>query len=63
MEPRVIARAPEGLGCPRCGGFVYAAEQKLARGRVSILLILFLIVTRLWGFGLNLGTFLCSIIS
>lgn len=40
MEPRVIARAPEGAGCPRCGGFVYAAEQKLARGRVSIYLIL-----------------------
>ncbi|XP_077293234.1 muscle LIM protein at 60A isoform X2 [Arctopsyche grandis] len=33
MEPRVIAKAPEGQGCPRCGGFVYAAEQMLARGR------------------------------
>ena len=36
MEPRAIAKAPEGEGCPRCGGFVYAAEQMLARGRVSI---------------------------
>ena len=35
MEPRAIAKAPEGEGCPRCGGFVYAAEQMLARGRVS----------------------------
>lgn len=43
MEPRVIARAPEGAGCPRCGGFVYAAEQKLARGRVSILIFFLLI--------------------
>ncbi|EEB17494.1 muscle lim protein, putative [Pediculus humanus corporis] len=33
MEPRAIARAPEGEGCPRCGGYVYMAEQKLARGR------------------------------
>lgn len=36
MEPRAIAKAPEGQGCPRCGGFVYMAEQMLARGRVSI---------------------------
>lgn len=35
LEPRVIAKAPEGQGCPRCGGYVYAAEQMLARGRVS----------------------------
>lgn len=35
MESRAIARAPEGEGCPRCGGCVYAAEQMLARGRVS----------------------------
>ncbi|KAG4074923.1 hypothetical protein HA402_009348 [Bradysia odoriphaga] len=33
MEPRAIAKAPEGEGCPRCGGCVYAAEQMLARGR------------------------------
>ncbi|EDW96416.1 muscle LIM protein Mlp84B [Drosophila simulans] len=33
LEPRAIARAPEGEGCPRCGGYVYAAEQMLARGR------------------------------
>lgn len=39
LEPRVIAKAPEGQGCPRCGGFVYAAEQMLARGRVSIISI------------------------
>lgn len=36
LEPRVIAKAPEGQGCPRCGGYVYMAEQMLARGRVSI---------------------------
>lgn len=35
LEPRAIAKAPEGQGCPRCGGYVYAAEQMLARGRVS----------------------------
>ncbi|XP_070167448.1 muscle LIM protein 1 isoform X3 [Polyergus mexicanus] len=34
LEPRAIAKAPEGEGCPRCGGYVYAAEQMLARGRV-----------------------------
>lgn len=37
LEPRVILKAPDGQGCPRCGGWVYAAEQMLARGRVSIL--------------------------
>lgn len=36
LEPRAIAKAPEGQGCPRCGGYVYAAEQMLARGRVSL---------------------------
>lgn len=36
MPVRAIAKAPEGEGCPRCGGYVYAAEQMLARGRVSI---------------------------
>lgn len=36
LEPRAIAKAPEGQGCPRCGGYVYMAEQMLARGRVSI---------------------------
>lgn len=35
LEPRVIAKAPPGEGCPRCGGYVYAAEQMLARGKVS----------------------------
>lgn len=32
-----MAQAPEGSdqGCPRCGAYVYAAEQMLARGRVS----------------------------
>ncbi|XP_059468790.1 muscle LIM protein Mlp84B-like isoform X1 [Neocloeon triangulifer] len=25
-------KAPEGQGCPRCGGMVYAAEQQLAKG-------------------------------
>ncbi|XP_022193124.1 muscle LIM protein Mlp84B isoform X1 [Nilaparvata lugens] len=33
LQPKAIAKAPEGEGCPRCGGFVYAAEQMLARGR------------------------------
>jgi len=28
-------QAPAGKGCPRCGGVVYAAEQVLAKGRVS----------------------------
>lgn len=32
---RPMAQAPEGEGCPRCGAYVYAAEQMLARGRVS----------------------------
>ncbi|XP_072743647.1 muscle LIM protein 1 isoform X6 [Anoplolepis gracilipes] len=36
LEPRAIAKAPEGEGCPRCGGYVYAAEQMLARGRLAI---------------------------
>ena len=35
LLPKAIAKAPEGEGCPRCGGYVYAAEQMLARGRVS----------------------------
>jgi hypothetical protein len=30
-----IIKAPAGQGCPRCGGVVYAAEQVLAKGRVS----------------------------
>lgn len=38
-EVKPFAQAPEGEGCPRCGGFVYAAEQMLARGRVSLSLI------------------------
>ncbi|XP_063233355.1 muscle LIM protein Mlp84B isoform X2 [Bacillus rossius redtenbacheri] len=33
LESRAIAKAPEGEGCPRCGGYVYAAETMLARGR------------------------------
>jgi hypothetical protein len=36
QEPKAIAQAPKGEGCPRCGGYVYAAEQMLALGRVSI---------------------------
>lgn len=46
LEPRSIIKAPEGQGCPRCGGFVYAAEQMLARGRVSID----------WFIGMQIGT-------
>lgn len=38
-QTRPISKAPEGEGCPRCGFYVYAAEQMLARGRVSFLLI------------------------
>jgi len=34
-----MAMAPEGEGCPRCGGFVYMAEQMLAKGRVSLIFI------------------------
>jgi hypothetical protein len=30
-----VIKAPAGQGCPRCGGVVYAAEQVLAKGRVS----------------------------
>ncbi|XP_050303043.1 muscle LIM protein Mlp84B-like isoform X5 [Anthonomus grandis grandis] len=33
LLPKAIAKAPEGEGCPKCGGYVYAAEQMLARGR------------------------------
>lgn len=36
MESRMIAKAPPGEGCPRCGGYVYAAEQMLARGTVRL---------------------------
>jgi hypothetical protein len=39
-QARPMTKAPEGEGCPRCGGFVYAAEQMLARGRVSLLSLL-----------------------
>lgn len=61
MEPRVIARAPEGAGCPRCGGFVYAAEQKLARGRVSIYLINYIIDGTRLDYGLNSRNF-CAVL-
>lgn len=40
-----MSKAPEGEGCPRCGGHVYAAEQMLARGRVSLLILLTLTCT------------------
>jgi len=50
QEPKAIAKAPEGEGCPRCGGYVYAAEQMLARGRVSILTIAMLNYIYNWGF-------------
>jgi len=42
MEPRSFAMAPEGEGCPRCGGCVYAAEQMLARGKVRHLFIFYI---------------------
>lgn len=28
-------KAPEGQGCPRCGGVVFAAEQQMSKGTVS----------------------------
>lgn len=28
-------KAEAGKGCPRCGGVVFAAEEVLAKGRVS----------------------------
>ena len=27
-----IIKAPEGQGCPRCGGFVYHADQVFSKG-------------------------------
>lgn len=36
ISEKPMSKAPEGEGCPRCGGHVYAAEQMLARGRVSL---------------------------
>lgn len=30
-------KAKPGQGCPRCGGVVFAAEQVLAKGSVSII--------------------------
>lgn len=35
MTSKPMGKAPAGEGCPRCEGPVYAAEQMLARGRVS----------------------------
>lgn len=29
-------KAAPGEGCPRCGGAVFAAEQQLAKGTVSV---------------------------
>lgn len=34
-----MTQAPEGEGCPRCGAYVYAAEQMLARGRVCTFIV------------------------
>lgn len=34
-------KAPKGQGCPRCGGMVFAAEQQLAKGTVSLWAIFF----------------------
>lgn len=39
LDVRKIVKAPDGQGCPRCGGFVYAAEQMLAKGRVRKIVI------------------------
>ena len=38
QKTRRMSKAPDGEGCPRCEGHVYAAEQMLARGRVSIII-------------------------
>ena len=35
ITSKPMGKAPAGEGCPRCEGPVYAAEQMLARGRVS----------------------------
>jgi hypothetical protein len=47
LESRAIARAPDGEGCPRCGGFVYAAEQMLALGKVSTVSMLEIVSDKL----------------
>lgn len=39
ISEKPMSKAPEGEGCPRCGGHVYAAEQMLARGRVSLSIV------------------------
>lgn len=48
-------RAEEGQGCPRCGGKVFMAEEINARGRVSVLSLLLMMVMivllRGWGHG------------
>ncbi|XP_034654122.1 muscle LIM protein Mlp84B isoform X2 [Drosophila subobscura] len=33
VQPKIPPKAPDGEGCPRCGIYVYAAEQMLARGK------------------------------
>ncbi|EDV37514.2 uncharacterized protein Dana_GF11368 [Drosophila ananassae] len=33
VQPKIPPKAPDGKGCPRCGIYVYAAEQMLARGK------------------------------
>lgn len=39
-----MSKAPDGEGCPRCDGHVYAAEQMLARGRVSDMPIILILI-------------------
>lgn len=34
-ESKMGTKAAEGEGCPRCGFFVYAAEQMISKTRVS----------------------------
>ena len=58
QKPRRMSKAPDGEGCPRCDGHVYAAEQMLARGRVSIIHILYIHLKYL-NYNLIINNILC----
>ena len=36
-----IIQAPDGQGCPRCGGFVYHADQVFSKGELRIFFRIF----------------------
>lgn len=38
-------KAPEGQGCPRCGGSVFAAEMMLSKGQVCYIMSFYHITT------------------